>query len=445
MTTSSRVVPLLVPVLLGAAAGAHAQGTGDRVPTMSELLERIDAQDRKIAELSGTSVGSEKTRRGTPLEAVYDGGFKLRSVNPDDPFELRINGRMQFRYAGFDADHRGSTSSMPAYRSDFEIERGRLEFRGTFLDKGTHFYINLDADTDDGHQVIFHDFWVNHQFSPCLDLYVGKAFVPGSRDWITGSTVTHLIDRSLATSFFRPDRSLGVWAIGEVAEDLHYRAMIANGFNTSDLGAAEVDNKFAYSGTMWWDPCAPYGSGYADLEQHEDLAMRVGASATFAPEEDGQQPANREADAIRLSNGNRLTAVGGEHFDVLLFAVDAALKFQGIAINSEFFHRTLDNIHAPTNAATQRSYEDWGGYVDVGYMIVPKTFEIVGRYSTIQGDLMNSYEYALGANYYLNGKHTNKLSFDVTMLDGSPVSSSGPNFRLGDDGFMFRAQWQIAF
>ncbi len=416
-------------------------------PTLQDLLRRVDAQDREIDALKAASADAAPgvKKKGTSLEAVYDKGYRLRSSDPDSPFELRVNGRMQFRFTSFDAERRGATSSMPVYRSDFEIERGRLEFRGTFLDGKTHFFINLDADTDDNHGVIFHDFWVNHRFNDCFDLYVGKAFVPGSRDWLSGSTSTHLIDRSLATTFFRPDRSVGVWAIGEPIEDFHYRVMVGNGFNTTDLSAGEVDNKFTYSGSVWWDPLAAYGSGYADLEHHEDLAMRVGASFAWSPEEDGQQPANREADAIRLSNGTRLTALRVEKFDLSLVALDAALKYCGFSANSEFFYRSLDNLIAPTSPSMPRNYEDWGAYVDAGYMIVSKRLEAVARYSTIQGDLQNSYEYAAGINYYIDGTHTNKLSFDATLLDGAPTSNSGPNYRVGDDGWMFRVQWQIAF
>lgn len=45
----------------------------------------------------------------------------------------------------------------------------------------------------------------------------------------------------------------------------------------------------------------------------------------------------------------------------------------------------------------------------------------------------------------MQGSHENKLSFDVTKLDGSPTDSSGPNYRVNDDGWMFRLQYQIAF
>ena len=67
------------------------------------------------------------------------------------------------------------------------------------------------------------------------------------------------------------------------------------------------------------------------------------------------------------------------------------------------------------------------------------------RVSTVQGDFKDSWEYAAGVNYYIGGSHGNKLSLDVTHLDGSPTSNSGPNFRIGDDGWMVRVQVQLSF
>ena len=436
--TGARFVPRF-PALVVAAGGIAAHAAAQE-PTVQQLLDRIAAQDKRIEALESSQGAAAK---GSGVEVGYKNGYFIRSTDPNSPFELRINGRMQFRYVGFDPDSGGSTTATPATRSDFEIERGRLEFRGTFLDSDTHFYINLDADTDDNHAVIFHDFWVNHRFSDAFDLHVGKAFCPGSRDWLEGSTRTHLSDRSMGTTFFRPDRSLGVWAIGEPIENFHYRAMVANGLNTTDLGASEVDSTFAYGASLWWEPLASFGKGYADLEQHEDLALRVGTSLTYAAEHNGQESENREADAIRLSDGRRLTDLGADTFDVEMATVDAAMKFQGLSVNGEAFFRELDNIN-PTSATLAGSYYDWGYYVDAGYMLVPKSFEVVGRVSTVQG-LRDSWEYAGGINWYINGTHENKLTVDAAKLDGCPTNNSGPNYRLNDDGWLFRVQWQIAF
>lgn len=431
----------------------------------SATQQRLEAQEQRIQTLEA-SLAALNQREAAALPAQtgwvsgYDKGFFIRSTDPSNPFSLRINGRMQFRYTGVAPKSdtydnlataaSGSPIDLRA-RNDFEIERGRLEFRGTGYDPNLHFYVNLDADTDDGHTTIFHDFWFNYEFSKSLDLYAGKAFVPGSREWLEGSTATHLIDRSMATSFFRPDRSLGVWAIGEPVEDVHYRAMIGNGFQTTDLEFDEINDDLMFSGSAWWEPNGDFGRGYADLKAEDKLRTRFGASFTYAREnglDSGGDPV-AETNFLRLDDGTRLTSLGVDHFDVTLVALDAAMKLAGFSLHGEGYYRWVNDI-GPTGAApggfTEDSNESYGGYLAAGYTLAPSKFDVQLRYSTVQGDFNDSYEYAAGVNYYTDGTHGNKLSLDVTSIEnGSPVSNSGPNFTVGEDGVMVRLQWQTSF
>ncbi|HVS17058.1 MAG TPA: porin [Planctomycetota bacterium] len=430
----------------------------------SATQQRLEAQELRIQTLEASLAETKRREESVPdaptgLVAGYDKGFYIRSADPSNPFALRINGRMQFRYTGVAPDSEtydnlgtaasGSPIDLKA-RNDFEIERGRLEFRGTGFDPNLHFYINIDADTDDAHRAVFHDFWFNYEFNDAFDLHAGKAFVPGSREWLGGSTSTHLIDRSMATTFFRPDRSLGVWASGEPLEDLHYRAMVGNGFQTTDLDFDEINDDLMFSGSAWWEPSGDFGGGYADLKAEEHLRTRFGTSLTYARENgiNGDGDPVAESSFLRLDDGTRLTSLGVDHFDLTLLAVDAALKHSGFSLHGEGYYRWVGDI-GPTAAAPggfpDDSNESYGGYVGVGYMLVPETFDVQVRYSTVQGDFHDSYEYAAGVNYYLDGTHANKLSLDVTDLDGSPTSNSAPGFTIGQDGLMVRLQWQASF
>ena len=443
-------------------------------PLAPDPARQLEDQEQRIRslELALDELRREREEDGrSDWEVGYDKGYFMRSKT--SPFELLINGRMQFRYTGFSPDQEtfenlGTAESGEPIevtrRSDFEIERGRLSFAGTTFDEDLHFYINLDADTDDNHVVIFHDFWFNYEFNRAFDLYAGKAFVPGSREWLMGSTGTHLIDRSLATTFFRPDRSVGVWAIGEPLDDLHYRTMLGNGFQTTDLDFEQINDSLMSSTSVWWEPGGDFGSGYADLKMEDRLRTRLGSSFTFASEsgktdsgsaiaesnflrlEDDVVPVT--PDNWKLEDGTRLTDLGVDHFDVTLLAVDAAMKYRGWSLHGEGYYRWVDDI-SPTGLSPTGFPEDtnetWGGYLAAGYMLIARTLDLQVRSSTVQGDLKDSWEYAAGVNYYLDGTHGNKLSLDVTHLDGSPVSNSGPNFRVGDDGLLVRLQLQLSF
>lgn len=436
-------------------AATFAAPLAAQEPTTQELLKRIEAQDRRIEELSkplqpnGTSASfNVPNKGGVPMTASYDKGFRLRSNDPSSPFELKVNGRMQWRIEGFSADK--DKSVVNTDRTEFEIERARLEFASTFLDGNAHFYVNLDADTDDNHKVIFHDFWINYDVAKNHSIYVGKAFTGGSREWLTGSIGTHLVDRSLATTFFRPDRTLGVWAVGKMPGDIHYRMLIGNGLSTTDLSSGSVDQNFVYAGSFWKDLFGSFGKGFADLEHHEQVAMRIGTSLTYTRQDEGQGAANAEAGTVFIGRGMKLTDMGIDKYDYHLAAADAAVKYQGFSANAELYYRWLDNLETTAGPAARTSYYDWGGYCDVGYMIAKQTLEPVVRVSSVQGIDMpglsgTSWEYAAGINYYVDGTHLNKLTVDLAKLDGSPVKNSAPGYRVNDNGWMFRLQWQIAF
>lgn len=85
----------------------------------------------------------------------YDGGFYFNPDDPEkDPYSMKLNGRMQFRYIGFARSEPTWTNSAGTVlpinnRSDFEIERGRLSFKGFILDPDLQYFINFDFDTDD--------------------------------------------------------------------------------------------------------------------------------------------------------------------------------------------------------------------------------------------------------------------------------------------------------
>jgi hypothetical protein len=395
-----------------------------------------------------------------PLEAFYDEGFVLGSDDEDAPFLLKSNIRMQFRHTGFDRSRTFWVDSAGIIRpilnrNDFEIERGRLSFEGFFYDPDLQYYLNLDFDTDDQHVVIAHDFWFNYRFNRGLDVYIGKAFVPGSRDWLEGSTRTQFTDRPMATTFFRPDRSVGIWALGEPIDKVFYRVMLANGFNTTDLTFEEINQQLAYSGSLWSEVIGDYGRGYSDLEWHEDLAVRLGNSFTFAPSSPPDIAFNpvSEQNFVRLSDGTPLFETGAlapgatvEDFDIYLYAVDAALKYRGWSLNAEYYLRWLQDIQADEPLPIDRTRMfDHGYYVQGGYFVLRERVELIARHSQVNGPFGNGAEYAMGFNWFINRTHYLKFTFDANWLDSIPAQNSGPNYRAGDSGMLFRSQLQIAF
>jgi phosphate-selective porin len=428
-----------------------------QAPSGSSDSETIGIEElaKRVAEIQSEDVDYQPSSFFTE----YDGGFK---ISPRDkkktPFELKINGRLQFRWVGFARDsetftNRTGTIGVPT-RNDFEVERGRLEFKGYAVNPRIKYYFNLDADTDDNHDVIFHDFWFDYDVSDHLTVRVGKAKVPGSYEWLESSTTTRFSDRSLSTTYFRADRSVGVWFLGKTPKDWNYQVSVTNGFVSTDLEPEDVDNNFNYTGIFYKDILGDVGKGYSDLKSREELAVRVGSSFSYIntnPLDDGSPTA--EQDFARVSDGVRLTDSGAlapgvvvNDFDHYLLSSFINGKWRGFSFNAEYYARWLQNFGTLGGASPQiNDLFDSGFYVDAGYFLVPGKFEVNGRVSQIDGLFGDTWEYAAGWNWFYDKSHKSKLTFDATVLEGSPTSSSSPNFELGQDGILYRLQYQIAF
>ena len=63
----------------------------------------------------------------------------------------------------------------------------------------------------------------------------------------------HGTDRSMATNYFRPGFTQGIWGEGEPLDGFHYLAMLGNSLNTLDIKSANIDNRYAASATVWYD------------------------------------------------------------------------------------------------------------------------------------------------------------------------------------------------
>ena len=417
---------------------------------MAAILQRLEAAEEEIQRLKAAQVSPWEGPPGSHY-VDYDKGLVLRPFDPvSDPFELTIRARMQFRYSAFQPDDAGTED-----RSHFEVERGRLVFRGFMYDPALRFFINIDADTDDNHDMKFHDFWVNFKFHDAFDLHAGKGKVPGSYTWLELSTTFRFADRDVATTFFRADRTIGLWATGDLgpARAFHYYALVGNGLVSTDLRAEDIDELFVYSLLTWWDVLGDIGRGFSDLQWHDIPAVRIGQSFSFARQNEGTGgTVLPEARFVRLGNGTRLTDPGAlapgvtvNGFDYYLFSAFLVTKFRGWSANAEFYYRWINRFNTVGGPSPHDNLEAHGFVFELGWMLVPKTFELIGRISGINTSFGDTWEYAAGANWFVNGTHSHKLTFDVSMLNDLPTSNSSPNFELGQEGLLYRVQYQVMF
>ena len=394
---------------------------------------------------------------GSPFQVGFENGFYIRSSEPDPHYEMRVKARLQLRHTGFIPTEeqfvsRGGTVRELQAINRFEMERVRLQFHGNVFTPDLRYVFIIDGDNDGRTQLDFLIYFFEYGWAENHHVAVGREKNAASFEWIQSSRVMSFNDRSMATAFFRPVFSDGIWFRGN-SEDRQwfYRFMLTNGFNTTRLATNEVDDRITSSLAVWWEPNGPFGVGYADIQHHNTPAWRFGVSGIYAPHR-GITPGatSNELNVFRLVDGTRLLETGAispgasvVRFDAGLTSFLAAMKYRGWSFMTEYYLRWLADLRADAPIDNPNIFQH-GFVVAGGMFLVPEEWEFVARHSQANGDYGSAHEYAAGLNWYIRG-HDLKIQFDVTRLVQSPANDAGPDFVAGDDGVLIRTQVQLAF
>jgi hypothetical protein len=301
---------------------------------------------------------------------------------------------------------------------------------------------------------------LGYQFSRKFSVYAGIAGNPGTRS-MQGSHPYWLgHDRVMADEFFRPYFGSGIWVQGEATPGFWYNAQVSNSNSQLGVTAVELDRSFTVSGSAWWMPTTkefgPRG-GYGDYEWHEKFATRFGVSATHSPEQrytDSVTGATtnttlRLADSVNVfDRGAVAPGVAIEELDFSILSIDAGLKYRGIFLQTEIYHRWLDNF-AADGLLPVTSILDRGFYVQAAFYPLPKKIELYGATSQIYGDkdagFPSSSEYLAGMNFYPFDTHNHRLNLQVINVNHSPVSSTFGYYTAGQDGTTVSAAFSVLF
>ena len=468
---------ILLPALDRGFAGEPPNALLDtRDARIDELEQAVAGLQQQIDTLQGSStseaagiLGSDAwseicnsvpTSSGPPFShgVVYDNGWTLRPLDPQrTPYELTISLHNQFRHTGFASDDPFYTNSAGRVvptpdRNDFDINRGRLVFSGYAIDPLLEFYANVDYNTVADQQIQMLMAWIRHPFNPAFNLAYGLGKVPGTWEWQESSRFTLGAERSLATTFFRPSMTAGIWADGELQSGLHYRALIGDGFNTFSLNASEVDTNLVYSGLLWWEPRGAFGVGFSDIENHQQPVVRFGNAFTYSRQDaDPLGEPGPEQTVVRLSDGTRLVETGSlapgvtvNRFDLSLYTIHAGLKAHGNSLTGEYFFRWLSNLDG-TGPLPRSSIFDHGFFVQGGTFVIPRSLELFGRGSAVFGPFGDGSELAGGVNWYVKNKRDWRFTFDIARIDDSPAQQDRTGFLAGASGLLVRTQFWTYF
>jgi hypothetical protein len=260
----------------------------------------------------------------------------------------------------------------------------------------------------------------------------------------------------MATTFFRPNISPGIWAQGQLRENVRYVVMLANSSNRLAQGVTRIGSSLAFSATTWWEPTGDFGAGPSDIENHASPSWRLGGSMTYSNEANQGfgDPAvsNPEDTILRLSDGTPLFRPGAlapgvqlESANYNLWAIDAAVKCRGLSLSGEYFLRLLNDLEARPSKLSMDSLFDHGGLLEGGAFLVPSKLELFARTSYVTGEFGSGNEYGGGVNWYPRGTREFRLTAELLQINDSPAQNLLTGYRAGQSGTLFQLQWFADF
>ena len=393
------------------------------------------------------------------LGTRYNNGVVLvDSPDPESmPYKLVVRNFAQVRFTNTQldsltyVDHLGNVRPVDP-RNDFSLNRDLLTFSGYVFSPKMQYNFIVWSSGSLGDVV--YGGWIDYEFCKAFKLYGGYNGIPGSRSLIGNFKDLEGMDRSMADTFFRPGFTQGIWAIGEPVDNLFYHAMIGNSLNTLAIPTTKIDTNLAYSGSVWWEPLGSFGPGEAsnDLERQPTPVVRLGGSYTHAREDRFSDASATAPDNTQISNsdGTLFFATGSLApgvtvllADYNMWAVDAGLKYQGLALNGQYFFRTLTNFRADGPLPLSSEF-DHGFEASAGYFFCPK-LECYARTSFVFGQFGNSDEYGGGFNWYPFGNRGFRINGETGRIDKCPVGNIITPYSRGATGIYCVLQAMLNF
>ncbi len=378
------------------------------------------------------------------------------------PFLLKFNVNTQVRYLntldskGTFTDHLGVITDVNT-RNDITVNRSMFILGGYVFDKRLLYSVTVWTSAGAASIVVAGN--IGWRFNKAITLTGGYTGVPGSRSLVNTFPFFTASDRSMADNFFRPGFTQGVWASGEPVKGLTYLAFVGNGLNTLNISAVKIDTHLAVSGSVWWEPLGAYGPTGKDRNMYDDyfsskkVRIRIGSSFTRSREDrfSNLEQSNPDNTSLYNSDGVLTFSTGAFAPGVTLslatykmWAVDAGIKWNGLAINGQYFARELNDFVADGPLPLKSTF-DHGGEFSTSYFAKPRKLMPYIRGSWVIGQFGNAYEYGAGAKWFPVRTDRFWLQPEVFRVNKSPYSGAFTPYTVGLTGWVPMVQAFLAF
>jgi hypothetical protein len=437
---------------------APLQTTAAEVPVKDAANAAEQSPDAGNAATEEASVGQQQK------EDRYQDGIIIYQ-NSDDarvPFLLKFNNNTQVRYLNTLSsddtftDHLGVVREMHR-RNDITVNRSMFILAGYMFDKRLQYSLTVWTSAGAASIVVAGN--VGWKFNNALTITGGYTGVPGSRSLVNTFPFFAPVDRSMADNFFRPGFTQGVWASGEPVKGLNYLVFVGNGLNTLNISANKIDTNLVFSGSVWWEPLAPYSEPGKSRQMYDDYfasrqtRIRLGTSFTRSREDrfsntDQSSPDNtslHNSDGVlTFATGAFAPGVTVDEATYKMWAIDGGLKRNGFALNGQYFLRWLNDFVADGPLPLASTF-DHGFELSAGQFIVPKKLVLYARGSKVFGQFANPYEYGGGFKWYFLPTERLWLSGEVLRVNKSPYGGAFTPYTAGLNGWVPMIQTVLAF
>jgi hypothetical protein len=378
------------------------------------------------------------------------------------PFLLKFNINTQIRYLNtLDSeetytDHLGVTREVHN-RHDITVNRAMFILGGYIFDQRAKYSFTVWTSAGAASIVVAAN--IGWQFNRALTITGGYTGVPGSRSLVNTFPFFSSSDRTMADNFFRPGFTQGVWASGDLGHGVNYLGFIGNGLNTLNISAQKIDTHMVYSGSLWWEPTGAYGppgksrNMYDDYFATKQVRTRFGTAFTKSREDrfsnlDQSSPENTSLynsdGVLTFSTGAFAPGVTVDLATYSMWATDAGVKWNGFAVNAQYFMRWLEDFEADGPLPITSTF-DHGAEVVAGYFVKPRKLMLYGRGSWVKGEFGDSSEYGFGAKWHFLPTERLWMNAELFNVNRAPYSGTFTPYTAGLKGWVPMIQTILAF
>jgi hypothetical protein len=427
-----------------ASAASMAQGDTQPAPKNPELVPEAvptkpSTHPSTRVEIGPSSSSEKQTSEGNRKILIGTWTKKIVFATDDNSFRFQPKGGVQAKFTLATNPDDDTNGDEPFDGTGFSFQRARLGFQAWFLNFGK---FNLDTEWRTGKADLleyFVDFGPNNG-EGAVAVRVGLFKPYFSRQFLQSSFQLSMIENAMAWSSLdfvsTPDdtevntfkykpfpliqRQLGIALQGFAANGIEYGVGIWNG---SDGYATDAD--FMYGGRIAVHPMGLAGGSAlrigdeSDSEISSSPALSIGLAAFIEDRNDAT------IDLPGSCPSEDLFSMCPYEDYKLRSGLDIAFKYAGLSLEGEFFIlKTWAKQEAINSFALEEFNRDapgLSGYLQAGYMIVPKRLEFVGRFDALDENIeIRGVQFypTVGVTYFVLGNNL-KAQFQYRINIGS--------------------------